>query len=381
VTVVCDPADYSRVIDEMKRLDGTVSQSSRFKLAEKTFFHTAKYDSAIAEYLFSIGKDEKTEVLNPYPQTLCLLFEKVQEMRYGENPHQSAAFYREQTAQRGAFADYTQLQGKELSFNNISDADVAWECVKTFDEPACVILKHANPCGIATGTDLLEAYESAFKTDPEAAFGGIIAFNRELDQKTAEKVARLFVEVLIAPAFSPGARAVFSDKKNVRLLEIPLGQHYNEYELKRVGGGLLLQSPDVISISLPDLQFVTQKEPTPRQIEDMLFAWKAVKFVKSNAIVFCRDNTTLAIGAGQMSRVDAARTAVMKAKNIGISLAGTAVASDAFLPFRDGLDMVADAGATSLIQPGGSIRDREVIDAANERGIVMAFTSIRHFRH
>ena len=381
VAVICDPADYVHVIEEMASHGGGLSETSRFRLAEKTFFHTAKYDSAIAEYLFSHGKSAQPAELTPYPQTLCLLFEKVQEMRYGENPHQSAAFYRESTAPGGAFADYTQLQGKELSYNNISDADAAWECVKAFDEPACVILKHANPCGVAIGSDLLEAYSQALRTDPEAAFGGIIAFNRELDGVTAEKVAALFVEVVIAPAFSGEARAVFASRKNVRLLEIPFGVHFNEYEIKRVGGGVLLQSPDVVSIGFPDLQFVTRNEPAARQVDDMLFAWRVVKFVKSNAIVFCRDGMTLAIGAGQMSRVDAARNAVMKAKNAGISLEGSAVASDAFFPFRDGLDMVVDAGATSIIQPGGSIRDQEVIDAADERGIAMAFTSIRHFRH
>ena len=380
VIVVCDPADYARVGAEMKSLGGSLDESRRFRLAEKTFFHTAKYDGAIAEYLFAQSRDA-SDILSPYPQTLCLLFEKVQEIRYGENPHQSEAFYREPTALKGSFADYTQLQGKELSYNNISDADTAWECVKAFDEPACAIVKHANPCGVAIGSDLLHAYSQALRTDPDAAFGGIIAFNRELDRNTAEKVAALFVEVLIAPAFSAGAIEVFASRKNVRLLKIPFGEHHNEYEIKRVGGGVLLQSPDVVSIGEPDLQFVTQARPSPGQLVDMLFAWRVVKFVKSNAIVFCRDGMTFAIGAGQMSRVDAARTAVMKAKNAGISLEGTTVASDAFFPFRDGLDMVVDAGATAIIQPGGSIRDMEVIAAADERGIPMAFTSIRHFRH
>ncbi|MDR0934069.1 MAG: bifunctional phosphoribosylaminoimidazolecarboxamide formyltransferase/IMP cyclohydrolase [Burkholderiaceae bacterium] len=381
VTVICDPADYSRVLEEMRQQGGMPGENSRFELAAKTFAHTARYDGAIANYLSSLGEEKSHATRAAWPQTLNLQFEKVQEMRYGENPHQSAAFYREHTVPGGALAGYTQLQGKELSYNNISDADAAWECVKTFDEPACVIIKHANPCGVATGSDPAEAYMRALQTDPEAAFGGIIAFNRELDQKAAEEASRLFVEVLIAPAFSPEARAIFSGKKNVRLLEIPPGNHPNDFEVRRVGGGLLLQSPDIANIDVPDLSIVTQKEPSPQQLRDMLFAWRVAKFVKSNAIVFCRDGMTLAIGAGQVSRVDAARTAVMKAKNAGLSLADTAVASDAFFPFRDGLDIVADAGATSIIQPGGSIRDQEVIDAANERGLTMAFTAIRHFRH
>ncbi len=381
VTVICDPSDYAHVLEEMKNHGGAPTENSRFELAKKIFSHTAQYDGAIANYLSSLGEDKEHTARSTYPQTLNLHFEKVQEMRYGENPHQSAAFYRERAVPPGTLADYTQLQGKELSYNNISDADAAWECVKTFDEPACVIIKHANPCGVAIGNDPLEAYERALKTDPEAAFGGIIAFNRELDKNAAEEASKLFVEVLIAPAFSPEARAIFASKKNVRLLEIPLGRDLNEYEVKRVGGGLLLQSPDAANVTVPDLKVVSKKAPDDKVLQDMLFAWRVAKFVKSNAIVFCRDGMTLAVGAGQMSRVDAARTAVMKAKNAGLSLAGAAVASDAFFPFRDGLDIVADAGATSIIQPGGSIRDQEVIDAADERGLAMAFTAIRHFRH
>ena len=381
VTVICDPADYVGVIEEMKNNQGNLTEKRRFHLARKAFFHTAQYDGAIANYLSSLGEDKLHHTRSAYPETLSLHFEKVQEMRYGENPHQSAAFYREHTVPIGALAGYTQLQGKALSYNNISDADAAWECVKTFDEPACVIIKHANPCGVAIGNTIHKAYEYALGTDPEAAFGGIIAFNRELDKKAAESVAKLFVEVLIAPAFSPDARAILSSKKNVRLLEIPLGKAMNAYEVRRVGGGILLQSPDAANVTAPNLKPVTEKRPSDKAMQDMLFAWRVVKFVKSNAIVFCRDGMTLAIGAGQTSRVDAARTAVMKAQNAGISLVGAAVASDAFFPFRDGLDIVADAGATAVIQPGGSIRDQEVIDAANERGVTMVFTSIRHFRH
>lgn len=381
VTVICDPSDYSHVLEKMQKNAGKADEETRFELAKKIFAHTAQYDGAIANYLSSLGDDKKHQERSFYPQSLNLHFEKIQEMRYGENPHQSAAFYRERNVPEGTLADYTQLQGKALSYNNISDADAAWECVKTFDEPACVIIKHANPCGVAIGDDPLQAYENALQTDPEAAFGGIIAFNRELDKKTAEEVSKLFVEVLIAPVFSPDARTIFSSKKNVRLLEIPLGKNLNEYEVKRVGGGLLLQSPDAANVMATDLKLVTKKKANPQQIQDMLFAWRVAKFVKSNAIVFCRNGMTLAIGAGQMSRVDAARTAVMKAKNAGLSLTGAAVASDAFFPFRDGLDIVADAGATSIIQPGGSIRDQDVIDAADERGMTMAFTAIRHFRH
>lgn len=381
VAVVCDPSDYGPILEEMERGGGQLTESYRFDLAKKAFFHTAQYDGAIANYLSSLGDEKEHVTRSRYPETLNLHFEKVQEMRYGENPHQSAAFYRERVIPHGALAEYVQLQGKELSYNNISDADAAWECVKTFDAPACVIIKHANPCGVAVGKDMQQAYERALQTDSESAFGGIIAFNRELDQKAAQEVSKIFVEVLIAPAFSSEARAIFASKKNVRLLEIPLGKSLNEYEVKRVGGGVLLQSPDSANIAEMDLNFVTQQKPNSKELMDMLFAWRVVKFVKSNAIVFCKDGMTLAIGAGQMSRVDAARTAVMKAKNAGISLEGSAVASDAFFPFRDGLDIVADAGAISIIQPGGSIRDQEVIDAANERELSMAFTAIRHFRH
>ncbi|MGN0918487.1 MAG: bifunctional phosphoribosylaminoimidazolecarboxamide formyltransferase/IMP cyclohydrolase, partial [Oxalobacter sp.] len=303
------------------------------------------------------------------------------DMRYGENPHQSAAFYREKNLPDGALAGYKQFQGKELSYNNIADADAAWECVKSFDEPACVIIKHANPCGVAVGKDLLEAYLKALQTDPQAAFGGIIAFNKELDARTSEEVSKLFVEVLIAPHFTEEAKAVFNRKKNLRLLEIPLGKQTNNYEMKRVGGGLLVQSADTAKAMADKLQVVTKVTPTQQQIDDMLFAYKIVKFVKSNAIVFCGNGMTLGIGAGQVSRVDSARTATMKAAQAGLSLKDSVVASDAFFPFRDGLDIAAEAGAKAVIQPGGSVRDQEVIDAADEHGIAMAFTAIRHFRH
>ncbi len=381
VVVVCDPTDYAQVLDEMQQPEG-VRDATRFVLALKVFAHTARYDGAIANYLSALGPDRQHAERSAYPATLNLQFEKVQEMRYGENPHQSAAFYREKDVGAGALANYCQLQGKELSYNNIADADAAWECVKTFTETAaCVIVKHANPCGVALGANALEAYGKAFKTDPTSAFGGIIAFNCELDGAAAEAVVRQFVEVLIAPAFSDAARQVFAGKQNVRLLEIPLGDAGNAHDFKRVGGGLLLQAPDTRNLLPGELTIASTLQPTPQQMQDLLFAWRVAKFVKSNAIVFCSDGMTLGVGAGQMSRVDSARIASIKAQNAGLRLAGSAVASDAFFPFRDGLDVVVAAGATAVIQPGGSMRDQEVIDAANEHGVVMLLTGVRHFRH
>jgi len=303
-------------------------------------------------------------------------------MRYGENPHQSAAFYRDAAVARGLLAGWTQLQGKELSYNNIADADAAWECVKTFtDSPACVIVKHANPCGVAVGATVGEAYAKAFKTDPTSAFGGIIAFNAPLDGVAAEQVSKQFVEVLIAPEITPEARAVFAGKQNVRVLEVPVSRATNVLDFKRVGGGVLLQSSDAKNVDPSELRVVTKKAPTADQMADLLFAWKVAKFVKSNAIVFCAGGMTLGVGAGQMSRIDSARIAGIKAQNAGLTLVGSAVASDAFFPFRDGLDVVVDAGARCVIQPGGSMRDAEVIAAADERGIAMVFTGVRHFRH
>jgi phosphoribosylaminoimidazolecarboxamide formyltransferase/IMP cyclohydrolase len=379
--VVCDPADYARVLEEMKAGDGAVSYDTKFALAKKVFAHTAQYDGAITNYLSALGADKQHATRSSYPQTLNLHFEKVQEMRYGENPHQSAAFYRDLAPVAGSLANYRQLQGKELSYNNIADADAAWECVKTFEETACVIIKHANPCGVAVGIDPLEAYSKALQTDPTSAFGGIIAFNRELDGKAAEAVAKQFVEVLIAPSFTAEAKQVFAAKQNVRVLEIPLANAVNAYDLKRVGGGLLLQSPDAKNVMAAELKVVSKKQPTPQQMQDLMFAWRVAKFVKSNAIVFCANGMTMGVGAGQMSRIDSARIASIKAQNAGLTLAGSAVASDAFFPFRDGLDVVVDAGATCVIHPGGSMRDQEVIDAADERGVVMLFTGTRHFRH
>jgi phosphoribosylaminoimidazolecarboxamide formyltransferase / IMP cyclohydrolase len=384
VTVVIDPSDYPRVLAELNA--GGVQRNTKFMLASKVFAHTAAYDGMISNYLSALqpGAEDHAAAVparEPYPAVLSVQLNKVQDMRYGENPHQSAAFYRDAAPVAGTLAGWTQLQGKALSYNNIADADAAWECVKTFNEPACVIVKHANPCGVAIAADAAQAYAKALSTDPTSAFGGIIAFNRELDVATAEHVAKQFVEVLIAPAISAGARAVFAAKQNVRLLEVPLSSSSNAQDFKRVGGGLLVQSQDAKNVSMAELRVVTKRSPSAAQMNDLMFAWKVAKFVKSNAIVFCANGMTLGVGAGQMSRVDSARIAGIKAANAGLSLQSSAVASDAFFPFRDGLDVVIDAGAGCVIQPGGSMRDDEVIQAADERGIAMVFTGTRHFRH
>ncbi len=381
VVVVVDPTDYAKVLDEMRANQNQVSYDTKFTLAKKVFAHTAQYDGAITNYLTSLGEDKQHTNRSAYPDTLNLHFAKVQEMRYGENPHQSAAFYRDLISVPGALANYRQLQGKELSYNNIADADAAWECVKSFAEPACVIIKHANPCGVAIGANTAEAYAKALQTDTTSAFGGIIAFNGVVDGATAEAVAKQFLEVLIAPGFTEQALQIFAAKQNVRLLEIALGDGVNSYDVKRVGGGLLVQAPDAKNVVPAELRVVSKLQPTPQQMADMMFAWRVAKFVKSNAIVFCGNGMTLGVGAGQMSRIDSARIASIKAQNAGLSLSGSAVASDAFFPFRDGLDVVVDAGATCVIHPGGSMRDQEVIDAADERGVVMVYTGTRHFRH
>lgn len=378
VAVVTDPADYAAILHEIQTTNGAVGAPMRFELAQKAFSHTAAYDGAISNYLTALGSDGRRA---DFPRRLNLNFELAQTLRYGENPHQNAAFYRDLEPATGSLARYTQLQGKELSYNNIADADAAWECVKSFTQAACVIVKHANPCGVAVAGNTLEAYRLAFATDPTSAFGGIIAFNRELDVETAQAVSGQFVEVLIAPAVAPAARALLAKKENLRLLEVPLAPGANRLETKRIGGGMLVQSPDDFNVAAADLKVVTRVQPTPQQLDDLLFAWRVAKFVKSNAIVFCANGQTKGVGAGQMSRVDSARIASIKAQNAGLTLAGSVVASDAFFPFRDGLDVVADAGAVAVIQPGGSLRDGEVIAAADERGIAMVFTSHRHFRH
>ncbi|MFN0162940.1 MAG: bifunctional phosphoribosylaminoimidazolecarboxamide formyltransferase/IMP cyclohydrolase [Burkholderiales bacterium] len=381
VTVVVDPTDYARVLAEIDSHSGTTTRETRFALAAKVFSHTAAYDGAISNYLTSLSGPAARPARDLFPERLNLQFERVQAMRYGENPHQAAAFYRDTNPPAGSLAGYVQLQGKELSFNNIGDADAAWECVKSFEATACVIVKHANPCGVAIGLDACDAYTKAFKTDPTSAFGGIIAFNGPLNGAAASAVAKQFVEVVIATDYDAAAREVFAAKGNVRLLRVSLASTANRLDMKRVGGGLLVQSPDSTNVSQADLRVVTRRAPAVAELADLLFAWRVAKFVKSNAIVFCSGGMTLGVGAGQMSRVDSTRIAAIKAGNAGLSLAGSAVASDAFFPFRDGLDVVAQAGAKAVIQPGGSMRDDEVIAAADEHGIAMVFTGIRHFRH
>jgi len=389
VAIVTDPEDYPALLNEMKANGGALALNTRFNLAKKAFTHTARYDSMIANWLTGLdaGVETKPAEAAPapsiFPDRLLLAFDRVETMRYGENSHQSAAFYRDTNPIAGSIAAYTQLQGKELSYNNIADADAAWECVKTFDTPACVIIKHANPCGVAIDAKLLGAYEKAFKTDSTSAFGGIIAFNGEvgIDVVDAMNERKHFVEVLIAPSYTAEAKAALATKQNLRVLVVPLGKDLNKLEFKRVGGGLLVQTPDNFTAQASGLKVVTKVQPTAQQIEDLLFAERVGKFVKSNAIVFCGGGMTLGVGAGQMSRVDSTKIAAIKAKAAGLSLEGSCVASDAFFPFRDGLDVLAEAGAKAVIQPGGSMRDDEVIAAADEHGIAMVFTGARHFRH
>ncbi len=388
VAVLTDPSQYPGVLEELQR-DGGLSDATRFAFAVAAFNRISSYDAAISDYLSSLGADGAR---SEFPAQSNGRFVKLQELRYGENPHQRAAFYRDEGPAPGSLVTAKQRQGKELSYNNIADADAAWECVKSFETPACVIVKHANPCGAALGANAAEAYAKAFKTDPTSAFGGIIAFNVTVDGEAARRVAAQFVEVLVAPAYSKEAREALAEKSNVRVLEISLDrvkrdglsaweQGRNLHDAKRVGSGLLLQTADNREVSRRELKTVTKKKPAERQLDDLLFAWRVAKYVKSNAIVFCRDGATLGVGAGQMSRVDSARIAVIKAANAGLQLADSVVASDAFFPFRDGLDAVIDAGASAVIQPGGSQRDAEVIAAADERGIAMVFTGVRHFRH
>ncbi len=377
VAIVTDPADYAPILDEMK--NGGVSLETRYSLCRKAFSHTAAYDGAISNHLTATGLDGKNQ---GFPEQINFSFEKEQDLRYGENPHQQAAFYREKQPAPGSLANYAQLQGKELSYNNIGDSDAAWECVKTFEQPACVIVKHANPCGVAIADSALNAYRLAYATDPTSAFGGIIAFNRELDEETAAQItANQFVEVIIAPSATDAALRVTAAKQNVRVLVVRIEAGSNRLDLKRVGGGILVQTPDDFDVTEANLRVVTKKAPTQEQVRDLLFAWKVAKFVKSNAIVFAANGRTLGVGAGQMSRVDSTRIASIKAANAGLSLSGSVVASDAFFPFRDGLDVLAQAGAIAVIQPGGSMRDAEVIAAADEQNIAMVFTGHRHFRH
>ena len=376
VCVIVEPSDYQEVLKEMEENDGSLTLDKRRELAAKAFSHTANYDSAISNYLNQ--KKEKN------PKFLFGKYELKQELRYGENPHQSAAFYLNTSEKKGSnIASAEQIQGKELSYNNIADTDAAYECVKTFSEPACVIVKHANPCGVALGNTIKEAYERAFASDETSAFGGIIAFNQALDKSTAERIIKnQFVEVIIAPGIDDGAIKALSAKENIRLLNTKtLGTPDNSSKLLSVNGGLLIQQNDRAEILREDIKIVTERQPSNEEIENCLFAWKVCKFVKSNAIVYTKDNQTFGIGAGQMSRIDSAQIAASKAVERGFDTRGCCMASDAFFPFRDGLDAAAKIGITSVIQPGGSIRDEEVIEAANEAGMTMLFTGIRHFRH
>lgn len=385
VAVMTDASQYAAVIDELNAT-GKLAEKTTFALSVAAFNRVSNYDGAISDYLSSFNEDGTR---NAYPAQMNTRFTKVQDLRYGENPHQSAAFYQDQSPALGSLVTAEQIQGKELSYNNIADADSAWEAVKAFDSNACVIVKHANPCGVALGATALEAYSKAFKTDSTSAFGGIIAFNMAVDKAAAEAISQQFLEVLIAPEYTAEALEIFRAKKNVRVLKIalptggetPWEQGRNSHDTKRVGSGILVQTSDIHELQMADLKVVTKKQPTPAQMQDLLFAWNVAKYVKSNAIVFCGDSMTLGVGAGQMSRVDSTKIAAIKAEHAGLSLQGSVVASDAFFPFRDGVDVLADAGASCVIQPGGSMRDDEVIAAADERGLAMVMTGIRHFRH
>jgi len=382
VLTVVDPADYRQLMKDLTANDGRVDEAERFRCAKKAFEHVSRYDGAISNYLGAVNLESNDR--KRFPDTYTIQVERVQEMRYGENPHQQAAFYVEPGERDASVSTSTQLQGKALSYNNVADTDAALECVKVFEEAACVIVKHANPCGVAVAGNLLDAYNLAFATDTSAAFGGIIAFNRELDEETARTIVdRQFVEVIVAPSVTDGAQQAVANKKNVRLLacgELSAGTQ-SALDFKRVSGGLLLQDRDQGMVTAADLNTVSQRAPTEQEIKDLLFAWKVAKFVKSNAIVYARDNRTIGIGAGQMARVHSARIAGMKAADENLEIAGSVMASDAFFPFRDSIDAAAEAGIRAIIQPGGSIRDDEVIKAADEAGIAMVFTGMRHFRH
>ncbi|MEN5116663.1 bifunctional phosphoribosylaminoimidazolecarboxamide formyltransferase/IMP cyclohydrolase [Luteimonas sp. TWI662] len=384
VAIATDPAQYAALIQEFDAHDGALSAATRFALSVAAFNRVAQYDARISDVLSAIAEpsDAGAAQRAPFGGQSNGNFVKVMDLRYGENPHQQAAFYRDLYPVPGTLATFTQLQGKELSYNNIADADAAWECVRQFEAPACVIVKHANPCGVAVGAACGDAYELAYATDPTSAFGGIIAFNRTLDAATAKVILdRQFVEVLIAPDFDPAALDYATKKANVRVLRIPHGDGRNNVDVKRVGSGLLMQTADVREVSVDELKIVTQRAPTQAQLSDLLFAWRVAKFVKSNAIVYAKDHRTIGVGAGQMSRVYSARIAGIKAGDAGLVVPGSVMASDAFFPFRDGIDAAAEAGIQAVIQPGGSMRDNEVIAAADEHDIAMVFTGVRHFRH
>ncbi|MBB3276784.1 MULTISPECIES: bifunctional phosphoribosylaminoimidazolecarboxamide formyltransferase/IMP cyclohydrolase [unclassified Pseudoxanthomonas] len=383
VAVATDPAQYADLVRELDEHDGSLSARTRFALSVAAFNRVAQYDAAISNYLSAVtDASAVVPARSEFPAQMNSTFVKVMDLRYGENPHQSGAFYRDLGPVPGTLATFQQLQGKELSFNNLADADSAWECVRQFDAPACVIVKHANPCGVAVGVACGDAYELAYATDPTSAFGGIIAFNRTLDAATAKVILdRQFVEVLIAPDYEEGALDYAKKKANVRVLRIPLGAGLNNYDSKRIGSGLLLQSSDNRGMSADELKVVSQRSPTEAELRDLLFAWRVAKYVKSNAIVYAKDNRTIGVGAGQMSRVYSARIAGIKAADANLQVEGSVMASDAFFPFRDGIDAAAEAGIKAVIQPGGSMRDSEVIAAADEHGLAMVFTGVRHFRH
>ncbi|GAB3753165.1 bifunctional phosphoribosylaminoimidazolecarboxamide formyltransferase/IMP cyclohydrolase [Lysobacter olei] len=379
VAVATDPAQYAGLVEELESNDGTLSAKTRFALSVAAFNNVAFYDACISNYLSSLDADGKQQL---FPAQNNSNFVKVMDLRYGENPHQQGAFYRDLWPVPGTLATFTQLQGKELSYNNLADADAAWECVRQFEAPACVIVKHANPCGVAQGVGCADTYEAAYATDPTSAFGGIIAFNRTLDAATAKTILdRQFVEVLIAPDYEQGALDYCTKKANVRVLRIPHGDGKNNMDVKRVGSGLLMQTADIREVTRDELKVVTKLAPTEAQLADLLFAWRVAKFVKSNAIVYAKDLHTVGVGAGQMSRVYSARIAGIKASDAGLVVPGSVMASDAFFPFRDGIDAAAEAGIKAVIQPGGSMRDAEVIAAADEHGLAMVFTGVRHFRH
>lgn len=381
VAVLVNNSDYAEVVEELKKNQGQLKYQTRYELMVKAFEHTAGYDGMIANHFGARGTDNTAR---DFSNTFNMQYFKTQEMRYGENPHQKAAFYTEASPTEASVATAKQLQGKELSFNNIADTDAALECVKQFDEPACVVVKHANPCGVAVAADIGAAYELAFATDPESAFGGIIAFNRELDSKTARAICeKQFVEVIIAPTVSADASAVVAEKKNVRLLACGMwdSQRPNDFDYKRVNGGLLIQDRDNGMVCERDLKVASKRIPTSSEMSDMLFAWKVAKMVKSNAIIYAKNNQTIGVGAGQMSRINSARIAGIKAEHAGLDVVGAVMASDAFFPFRDGIDNAGKAGISCIIQPGGSMRDDEVITAANEHDMAMVFTGMRHFRH
>ncbi|WP_448130919.1 bifunctional phosphoribosylaminoimidazolecarboxamide formyltransferase/IMP cyclohydrolase [Stenotrophomonas rhizophila] len=383
VAVATDPSQYAELLAELDAHDGRLSAAKRFAFSVAAFNRVAQYDAAISNYLSAVTTtDAAVPLRSEFPAQMNSSFVKVMDLRYGENPHQSGAFYRDLYPVPGTLATFQQLQGKELSYNNLADADAAWECVRQFDVPACVIVKHANPCGVAVGAGNGDAYELAYATDPTSAFGGIIAFNRPLDAATAQAILdRQFVEVLIAPDFEPAALEYAQKKANVRVLRIPHGDGRNNYDTKRIGSGLLMQSADNRGMARDELTVVSKVAPTEKQFADLLFAWKVAKFVKSNAIVYAKDNRTIGVGAGQMSRVYSARIAGIKAADANLVVEGSVMASDAFFPFRDGIDAAAAAGIKAVIQPGGSMRDSEVIAAADEHGLAMVFTGVRHFRH